>query len=74
MEVSRSGSTGMDAGRGVMGHGWPVTPCPRNRTGAREPERSEGRTLGQGLFGSFCGCLTKGTRCKSETDISVKRR
>ena len=28
---------------------------------------------GQGLFGSFCGCLTKGTRRKGETLISVKR-
>ncbi len=38
------------------------------------PERSEGRTLGQGLFGSFCGCLTKGTRRKGETIISVSRK
>ena len=34
------------------------------------PERSEGRTLGRGLFGSFL-VLQKGTRCKSETIISV---
>ena len=26
---------------------------------------------GQGLFGSFCGCLTKGTRRKGETNIPV---
>ncbi len=56
-----------------MGHGWPVTACPRSRAGAREPERSEGRTPGQGLFGSFCGCLTKGTRRKGETSFSVNR-
>ena len=37
------------------------------------PERSEGRTPGQGLFGSFCGCLTKGTRRKGETIVSVNR-
>ena len=37
------------------------------------PERNEGRTLGQGLFGYFCGCLTKVPRCKSETIISVNR-
>ena len=71
MEVLRSGSTGMDAGRAVMGQGWPVTAGPRSRTGVREPERSEGRTMGQGLFGYFCGCLTKVPRCKSETNISV---
>ena len=56
VEVLWSGSTGMDAGRAAMGHGWPVAACPRSRTGAREPERSEGRTMGQGLFGYFCGC------------------
>ena len=27
---------------------------------------------GQGLFGSFCGCLTKGTRRKGETNIPVR--
>ena len=69
-EVLWSGPTGMDAGRAVMGHGWPVTAGPRNRTGAREPERSEGRTKGRGPFGSFW-VLPKGTRCKSETNISV---
>ena len=57
-----------------MGQGWPVTACPRSGTGTREPERSEGRTPGQGLFGSFCGCLTKGTRRKGETIISVNRK
>ena len=69
----RSGSTGMDAGRAVLGHGWPVTAGPRSGAGTREPERSEGRTPGQGLFGSFCGCLTKGPRRKGETIISVNR-
>ena len=73
MEVLRSGSTGMDAGRAVMGQGWPVTACPRSWTGVREPERSEGRTMGQGLFGYFCGCLTKVPRRKGETLISVNR-
>ena len=53
MEVLRSGSTGMDAGRAVLGHGWPVTACPRSGTGVREPERSEGRTQGRKRFGYF---------------------
>ena len=52
-EVLWSGSTGMDAGRAAMGHGWPVAACPRSRTGAREPERSEGRTMGRKRFGYF---------------------
>ena len=74
MEVLRSGSTGMDAGRAAMGHGWPVAACPRSRAGVREPERSEGRTMGQGLFGYFCGCLTKVPRRKGETLIPVNRK
>ena len=67
MQVLRSGSTGKDAGRAVLGHGWPVTACPRSGTCAREPERSEGRTWEPGLFGNFCGCLTKVPRRKGET-------
>ena len=51
----------------MLGHGWPVTACPRSGPGEREPERSDGRTLGQGLFGSFWGCLPKGTRRKGGT-------
>ena len=62
----------MDAGRAVLGQGWPVTACPRSGTGAREPERSEGRTQGQGLFGYFCGCLTKVPRRKGETRRKIQ--
>ena len=50
MEVLWSGSTGMDAGRAEMGHGWPVAAGPRSGTGRREPERSEGRTPGARPF------------------------
>ena len=38
-----------------------------------EQDRSEGRTMGQGLFGYFCGCLTKVPRRKGETLIPVNR-
>ena len=74
-EVLRSGSTGMDAGRAAMGHGWPVAADPRSGTGTREPERSEGRTPGASLFGYFFGvwCTEKVTRRKGETNIPFKR-
>ena len=36
MEVLRSGSTGMDAGRAAMGHGWHVAACPRSGAGVRD--------------------------------------
>ena len=58
-EVLRSGPPGMDAGRAAMGQGWPVAACPRSGTGAREPERSEGRTPGASLFGYFFGVWKK---------------
>ena len=67
MEVSRSGSTGLDAGRAVLGQGWPVTACPRSGTGVRELERSESRTQGQGPFAYFWGCLPKVSRRKGGT-------
>ena len=59
VEVLRSGPPGMDAGRAAMGQGWPVAACPRSGTGAREPERSEGRTPGASLFGYFFGVWKK---------------
>ena len=70
--VLRSGSTGMDAGRAAMGHGWPVAAGPRSGTGVREPERSEGRTPGAKALWLLCR-FYKVTRCKSETNISVGR-
>ena len=61
----------------------PGEPCwamdgPSRRGHGAGPERgnlsaAKAVRWGQGLFGSFCGCLTKGTRCKSETDSRVKR-
>ena len=61
----------------------PGEPCwamdgPSRRGHGAGPERgnlsaAKAVRWGQGLFGSFCGYLTKGTRCKSETDSRVKR-
>ena len=51
MEVLRSGSTGMDAGRAAMGHGWPVAACPRSRTAAKAVRWGEDLLV---PFGSFC--------------------
>ena len=74
MEVLWSGSPGMDAGRAAMGHGWPVAACPRSGTGAREPERSEGRTPGGKPFWLLFRRLEKVTRRKGETNIAVRCR
>ena len=72
-EVLRSGSPGMDAGRAAMGHGWPVAAGPRSGAGVREPERSEGRTPGAKALWLLCR-FYKVTRCKSETNIPVRRK
>ncbi|PNF74563.1 hypothetical protein CXK96_01480 [Stutzerimonas stutzeri] len=50
MESARRGASGMDAARGVKGHGWPFTPAPRSADEMREVERSETRMQGQDLL------------------------
>ena len=64
-----------DAEPAVPGHGWPVTACPHNSAGVRAPgEPRRARPYGRAqTFWFLLGRLPKGTRCKSETDISVKR-
>ena len=49
----RRGASGMDAARGVKGHGWPLYAGPRSGDGAREVERSETRMEGQDLLVPF---------------------
>src|SRR5690606_23096828 len=47
------GASGMDAARGVKGHGWPLYAGPRSSDGVREPRHSRGRMEGQDLLVSF---------------------
>src|SRR5262245_51086107 len=47
------GTSGMDAARGVRGHGWPLAPCPRSDDAAREVWRSQTRMQGQALLVTF---------------------
>ncbi len=49
----RRGASGMDAARGVKGHGWPLYAGPRSGDGVREVERSETRMEGQDLLVPF---------------------
>ncbi|MCY1543429.1 hypothetical protein D9M68_792470 [compost metagenome] len=59
-ESLRRGTSGMDAARGVWGHGWPLTPGPRSSDGARGPRRSRGRMQGQAFLVTslWCGIPT----------------
>ena len=50
MESARRGASGMDAARGVKGHGWPLYAGPRSAGGMRAVERSETRMQGQDLL------------------------
>ena len=50
MESARRGASGMDAARGVKGHGWPLYAAPRSADGMREVSRSETRMQGQDLL------------------------
>ena len=53
MESARRGASGMDAARGVKGHGWPLYAGPRSADGMREVSRSETRMQGQSVFAYF---------------------
>ena len=53
MEVLWSGSTGMDAGRAAMGHGWPVAACPRSGTGVRNLSAAKAVRQGQAFLVTF---------------------
>ena len=53
MESGRRGASGMDAARGVEGHGWPLHADPRSSDGMRAVERSETRMQGQDFLVTF---------------------
>ncbi|MCW8155922.1 hypothetical protein D7243_06945 [Stutzerimonas stutzeri] len=53
MESARRGASGMDAARGVKGHGWPLYAGPRSGDGMREVSRSETRMEGQDFLVPF---------------------
>jgi len=53
MESAWRGVSGMDAARGVKGHGWPLYAGPRNVDEMREVSRSETRMQGQAFLLTF---------------------
>jgi hypothetical protein len=53
MKSAWRGASGMDAARGVKGHGWPLYAGPWNVDGMREVERSETRMQGQDFLVPF---------------------
>src|SRR5262245_8239631 len=66
-ESLRRGTSGMDAARGVRGHGWPLTPGPRSDDGGRGVRRSRTRMKGQALLVSF-GATAKRDSPGGETE------
>ncbi len=61
MESAWRGASGMDAARGVKGHGWPLYAGPRCVDGMREVERSETRMEGQDFLVPFGGPAIRAT-------------
>ena len=61
MESAWRGASGMDAARGVKGHGWPLYAGPRSVDGMREVERSETRMQGQDFLVPFGGPAIRAT-------------
>ena len=62
VESLRRGASGMDAARGVKGHGWPLYAGPRSDDGTREVERSETRMAGAKRFCLLFSRLKKVSR------------
>ncbi len=61
MESAWRRASGMDAARGVKGHGWPLYAGPRSVDGMREVERSETRMEGQDFLVPFGGPAIRAT-------------
>jgi len=53
MESAWRGASGMDAARGVKGHGWPLYAGRRSAGEMREVSRSETRMEGQAFLLTF---------------------
>src|SRR5690606_2087354 len=70
-ESAWRGASGMDAARGVKGHGWPLYAGPRNVDGVREVSRSETRMQGQAFLLTFFGAGRPATE-KSESPCKAK--
>ena len=84
MESARREASGMDAARGVKGHGWPLYAGPRSADGMSEVSRSEPGTpspyAGAKRFCLFFSRLKKVSRpagrnqCNSPLDNGLRHR
>ncbi len=72
MESAWRGASGMDAARGVKGHGWPLYAGPRSDDGTREVERSETRMAGAKRFCLLFSRLKKVSR-PAGRNLALKR-
>ena len=73
MESLRRGASGMDAARGVKGHGWPLYAGPRSDDGTREVERSETRMEGQDLLVSFGATAKRNSPSRAKLNPQAAR-
>jgi hypothetical protein len=71
MESARRGASGMDAARGVKGHGWPLYAGPRSGDGMREVERSETRMQGQDLLVPFGATAKRDSPSRAKQCLSL---
>lgn len=74
MESAWRGVSGMDAARGVKGHGWPLYAGPRNVDGMREVERSETRMQGQDFLVPFGAIAKRNSRSSAKQKYRITRK
>ena len=74
VESLRRGASGMDAARGVKGHGWPLYAGPRSDDGTREVSRSETRMQGQDLLVPFGATTKRNSPSRAKPSLQATRQ
>lgn len=74
MQSLRRGVSGMDAARGVKGHGWPLYAGPWSGDGMREVERSETRMEGQAFLPTFSATGKSGSPSRAKLSFQAARK
>ncbi len=74
MESAWRGASGMDAARGVKGHGRPLYAGRRSADGMREVERSETRMEGQAFLLTFLATEKSESPSRAKPNAQAARK
>ncbi len=73
MESAWRGASGMDAARGVKGHGWPLYAGRRSAGEMREVSRSETRMEGQAFLLTFFATEKSESPSRAKPSVQATR-